>query len=61
MNEMWEVDFLYIDKHQSFLQVENTIFGGPGQACPDSQSDCEFLQVQYLKKDIDRLPYLLHV
>ena len=37
MNKVWdEVDFLYTDKHQSFLQVDTTIFGGFGWAGPDS-------------------------
>ena len=31
MNEVWsEVYFLYAENHQSFLQVDTTIFGGCG-------------------------------
>ena len=29
-----EVCFWYADKHQSFLQVDNIIFGVSSQACP---------------------------
>ena len=28
-----QVDFLHVDKHQSFLQVDNIDFGGRGQVC----------------------------
>ena len=31
---MNEANFLYAAKHQSFLQVEAIIFGGPSQVCP---------------------------
>lgn len=48
---------MYIDKNQSFLQVDDTIFGRPGQVCPDSQSSCKFLQGQYLKEDFDKLSF----
>ena len=41
MNEVRNgVDFLLSDKHQSFLQVDTTIFGDPSPTCPDSQSNC---------------------
>ena len=29
-----EVDFLHVDKHKSFLQIDPMIFGGDGQAFP---------------------------
>ena len=29
-----QLDFLFADKHKSFLQVDFTAFGGRGQACP---------------------------
>ena len=29
-----EVDFLYADKHESFLQIDSIIFDGDGQAFP---------------------------
>ena len=29
-----EVDFLHADKHESFLQIDNMIFDGDGQAFP---------------------------
>ena len=29
-----EVDFLYADKHESFLQIDTIIFDGDGQAFP---------------------------
>ena len=29
-----EVDFLHVDKHESFLQIDTMIFGGDGQAFP---------------------------
>ena len=29
-----EVDFLYADKHESFVQIDSMIFDGDGQAFP---------------------------
>ena len=29
-----EVDFLYADKHESFIQIDSMIFDGDGQAFP---------------------------
>ena len=34
-NEENEVDFLFLDKHQRFLQVDAIILGMCGQACPN--------------------------
>ena len=31
---IYEVEVLYADKHESFLQVDSIIFDGFGQACP---------------------------
>ena len=40
-----EVDFLYTDKHQSFLQEDTYIFSGCGQACQKNpkQQVCSML------------------
>ena len=57
MNEVWyEVDFMHSDKHQSFVLVAPTIFGGRGQACLDSQSNCRILKCEVLHKELDELP-----
>ena len=44
-----EVDFLFTDKHQSFLQVDTFIFCGCGQACqkyPKKQV-CSMLEITF--------------
>ena len=44
MNKVWdEVEFVGADNPQRFLQVDNTILGEHGLACPDRQSNCRIL------------------
>ena len=43
-------------KHQSFLQIGTTIFGGCGQACLDSKSNCKILRRKIFHKRFDGLP-----
>ena len=47
---------LYADKHRNFLHVGTKIFGGRGQACPDSQSNCRTLRGAISPKGRDGLP-----
>ena len=47
------VDFLYTDKLSCFLQVDISIFGGHGHACPDNQSNSRILQKPLSKKRLD--------
>ena len=57
MNEIYyEVDFLQIEKHQSFMQVDSTVFGGYGQACWNSQSNCRILRREISHKGLSGLP-----
>ena len=57
MNEVWyEVDFMDPEKHQSFLQVGPTIFGGRGQTCLDNQSNCRILKWEIFHEKLDGLP-----
>ena len=54
---MWnEVNLSHVDKYQSFPQVYTTIFGGCGQACSDSLSDCGICRMKISQKRIDGLP-----
>ena len=48
--------FLDADKHQRFLQGGTTIFGGSGQACQDSQSNCRVLKKEISHKELNGLP-----
>ena len=48
--------FLASDKHESFQQVGSTTFGGSGQVCPYSQSNCIILGGALFHKGLDRLP-----
>ena len=34
---MDQIDFMFVDKHQSFLLVGTITCGGRGQACPKDQ------------------------
>ena len=62
MNEIcYEVDFLQVEKHQSFMQVDSTVFGGYGQACWNSQSNCRILRGEISHKGLSGLPWFLLV
>ena len=54
MNKVWdEVEFLGVE---SFLQFDNTIFGGQGLACPDRQSNFRVLRRATSQKGLCGLP-----
>ena len=44
-----EVDFFFVDKHQSVLEVETVFIDGCGQACPIYRDNFA-LSSQYLKE-----------
>ena len=52
-----EVNLSHLDKHQSFPQVDTTIFGGYGQASLDSLSNCGIRRMEMSQKEIEGLPY----
>ena len=53
MNEVENVvNFLHADRHQSFLHVKTIIFGGHGQACSYSQSNCNILRSAMSEKGL---------
>ena len=56
-----EVDFLHIDKHKSFQQIDTMIFDGDGQAFPNSQKSTFPMSLQYLKKEVRDEVDFLHV
>ena len=55
-----EADFLPSDKHQRFLQIDTTILGVCGQACPNYQKSKFVISLQYLKKVVSDEVAFLH-
>ena len=56
-----EVDFLHVDKYESFLQIDAIIFNGDGQAFPKlpKWQACSVFTI-YLKKEVrDEVDFLL--
>ena len=55
-----EVDFLPVNKHQSFLQID-TINLGVWLGMPNAQNNKFYISLQYLKKEIsDKVFFFLH-
>ena len=48
-----EVDFLPVDKHERFLQVDSTILGVPSEACPKypKQQVCNISAISQGKRE----------
>ena len=55
-----EVDFLFTDKRQRFLQVDTIILGVCGQACPSYPNNKFAISLQYLEKKVSGEVDFLH-
>ena len=56
-----EVDFLYVDKLESFLQINTMIFIGVVKHSRSSQNSKSPISLQYLKKELREENIFLHV
>ena len=56
-----EVDFLYVDQLEGFLQSDTMIFDGDGQVFPKSPLNNKFAMfLQYLKREVRNEVDFLH-